>query len=400
MSRRPLLRTPVPPGPEGPARLIPALAAALDGTGPAIAPVPTVSAAVSNDYVMALLSALRPDDPSTPLESDEVAVVVATSGSTGAPRGVLLTAAQLTWATPAVQGPDGRPQWIAALPVTSMGGLNVLVRALAADREPVVVPSIGGAGPFTSAAFAEAVATARSRASDVRTSIVPAQLARLLADDVGIGALRECSSVLVGGGPTRPSLLQAARDLRVPVTTTYGATETAGGCVLDGRPLPGVVVTAEGEPGVLTIGGPCVAWGYRGEPALSREVLAGGRFRTSDVGVVDADGRVTVLGRADDVVLVKGVNVSVGAVERVAADLPDVVAAAAVAVPDADGEPRVHVFVEVRDRAARVADAVREAVTSSLGRATDPRVHEVDRLPHLPNGKVDRRALQRRAGED
>jgi O-succinylbenzoic acid--CoA ligase len=362
--------------------------------------VPTVSAAVSNDYVMSLLAALRPDDPGMPLESDDVAVAVATSGSTGAPRGVLLTAEQLTWATAVIHGPDAHPQWVAALPVTSMGGLNVLIRALATEREPVVVPSIGGAGPFTSRAFADAVAIARSRSSDVRTSQVPAQLARLLADEEGIHALRECSAVLVGGGPTRPSLLEAARDLGVPVITTYGATETAGGCVLDGRPLPGVTVSADGTPGVLTITGPCVAWGYRGEPAVSREVLSGGRFRTSDVGVVAADGQVTVLGRADDVVVIRGVNVSVGAVERAAADLPDVAAAAAVAVPGSDGEPHIHVFVEVRDRAHGVPDAVREAVLRTLGRATKPVVHEVARLPHLPNGKVDRRRLQRQAGED
>ena len=155
MVSRALVRVPVPPGPEGPARLLPALAEALAGTGPAIAPVPTVSPTVSNDYVMSLLAALRPDDPAVPLESDDVAAVIATSGSTGTPRGVLLTAHQLTAMTPAIQ-PGARPQWIAALPVTSMGGINVLVRAIAAGREPIAVPSIGGGGPFTADAFAEA----------------------------------------------------------------------------------------------------------------------------------------------------------------------------------------------------------------------------------------------------
>ncbi len=134
--RRPLLRVPVPPGVAGPAALLPALAAALDGSGPAIAPVPTVTAQVSNDYVMSLLRALLAGESDPPLESDDVAVVMATSGSTGAPRGVLLTAAQLTSLTAVVNGQGARPQWIAALPVTSMGGLNVMVRALAAERPP------------------------------------------------------------------------------------------------------------------------------------------------------------------------------------------------------------------------------------------------------------------------
>lgn len=396
MVSRLLQRVPVPPGPEGPARLLPALAAALDGTGPAIAPIPTVSATTSNDYVMSLLAAVRCDDGSA-LESDEVALVVPTSGSTGSPRGVLLTAGQATAMTSAVQG-DAAPQWIAALPVTSMGGLNVLVRALATGRDPLVVPSIGGAGPFTPEAFAATVDDAVSRSSDVRTALVPAQLARLLADDAGIDALRSCASILVGGAATRGSLLSSAEDLGIAVTTTYGATETAGGCVFDGRPLPGVSVHA-GPDGRLVITGPSVALGYRGEPELSAAVFAGGAFHTSDLGEVLPDGTVRVLGRADDVIIVRGVNVSPLAVEHVVSDLPDIRMAAAVAGVDAGGDPAVHAFVVVREKAPAVEDAIRQQVTERLGPHARPIVHRVDRLPHLPNGKVDRRTLQTQAGK-
>ena len=391
---RPLVRVPVPPGPEGPLRLLPALAAALDGSGPAVAPVPTVSATVSNDYVMSLLAALRADDPSLSLESDDVAAVIATSGSTGAPRGVLLTAGQLTSMTTTVNGEGAHPQWVAALPVTSMGGINVLVRALAAGRDPVIVSSVGGAGPFTAHDFHDAVDRAARQADDVRVALVPAQLSRLLADDRGIEALQRCRQVLVGGAATRPSLRAGARDLGITVTTTYGATETAGGCVFDGRPLAGVTVTADGTPGVVTISGPCVALGYRGEPELTRATFTADGYRTPDLGEVETDGTLRIVGRADDVVVIRGVNVSPLAVERVVADLPDVVTAAAVTVGAADGEPSVHVFVEVRDSAPDVEDAVRDAVTTRLGRAARPVVHRVPRLPHLPNGKVDRRELQ------
>lgn len=391
MVSRDLLRVPVPPGAEGPARLLPALSAALDGSGPAIAPVPTVSATVSNDYVMALLAAVHTED-ALPLESDDVAAVVATSGSTGAPRGVLLTAAQLTSMTAAIQG-GATPQWIAALPVTSMGGLNVLIRALAADRDPIVVPSVGGAGPFTAAAFAAAVDTAARATADIRVSLVPAQLARLLADDAGIAALQQCTSILVGGASTRPTLRAAAAELGIAVTTTYGATETAGGCVLDGRPLPGVDVSADTETGVLTITGPCVALGYRGEPDLTASHFGSSSYRTPDVGEIAPDGTVRVLGRADDIVIIRGVNVSPAAVERAVADLPDVAAAAAVTVDDTAGDPSVHVFVEVRDSAPGIEDSVRSAVRDRLGHAATPVVHRVARLPYLPNGKVDRRLL-------
>lgn len=387
-----LARIPVPPGAAGPERLLPALAAALDGSGPAIAPVPTTSATTSDAYVASILRAVRADDPSHPLESDEVAAVIATSGSTGDPRGVLLTASQLTSMSDVVNGAGARPQWIVALPVTSMGGINVLVRALAADRSPIVMASVGGAAPFTTDGFRQAVAAALAVTDDVRVSLVPAQVSRLLTDDAGIEALRGCRQVLVGAAPSRPSLLAMANDLGISLTTTYGATETAGGCVFDGRPLAGVRVEAA-EGGVLVVHGPNVALGYRGDPDASRASFPGGAFRSPDVGSIAEDGTVTVIGRADDIVIVNGVNVSPIAVERVVADLPDVVAAAVVATGTAD-EPVLHVFVEVRESAPELESDVDAAVERRLGRAARPgRLWRVPSLPHLPNGKVDRRLL-------
>jgi len=404
MVSRPLIRVPVPPGPEGPARLAPALVAALSGAGPAIAPVPTTSPTVSNDYVARLLSGLHLDD-GLPLEDDDVAMVVSTSGSTGQPRGVLLTAAQLTALTPVFQPEGSAPAWILALPVTSMGGINVLIRSLASTRELVVLPSIAGAGPFRPADVAAAVHTARATTDDVRISLVPAQLARLLADDAGVEALRQCSSILIGGAALRPSLRTIAEQSEITVTTTYGATETAGGCVLDGRPLPGVTVTVDaglgdeqttGDPatGRLTISGPMVALGYRGEPALSDDVLADGSFHTSDIGRIEPDGSVVVLGRADEIVIIDGINVSPTSVEHVLNDQPDIAAAAVVVVADAAGEPRLHAFLEPRENPSGLEDTARNAVARELGRAARPVIHRVARLPHLPHGKVDRHILR------
>jgi len=404
MVSRPLIRVPVPPGPEGPARLAPALVAALSGAGPAIAPVPTTSPTVSNDYVARLLSGLHLDD-GLPLEDDDVAMVVSTSGSTGQPRGVLLTAAQLTALTPVFQPEGSAPAWILALPVTSMGGINVLIRSLASTRELVVLPSIAGAGPFRPAEVAAAVHTARATTDDVRISLVPAQLARLLADDAGVEALRQCSSILIGGAALRPSLRTIAEQSEITVTTTYGATETAGGCVLDGRPLPGVTVTVDaglgdeqttGDPatGRLTISGPMVALGYRGEPALSDDVLADGSFHTSDIGRIEPDGSVVVLGRADEIVIIDGINVSPTSVEHVLNDQPDIAAAAVVVVADAAGEPRLHAFLEPRENPSGLEDTARNAVARELGRAARPVIHRVARLPHLPHGKVDRHILR------
>ena len=385
-ARRPLVRVPVPPGPEGPARLMLALAEALDGSGPAIAPIPVVSAMTSQDYVASLIAAAHPDDPDRPLEDDRVAVVACTSGSTGNPQGVLLTTAQLTAMSHAVN--DGDPIWVVALPVTSIGGLNVLVRSLATTHDPISVRSIGGASPFTADAFADAVAVAHAQHDDVRVSIVPAQLARLLDDERGTEALQMCSGVLVGAAATRPDLLSRASDAGVRITTTYGSTETAGGCVFNGVPLPGVTVHGSAEPGRLVIDGPCVALGYRLKPELTRERFTPEGFLTSDLGTV-INGRVDVLGRSDDVVIIKGVNVSASAVEHAAAAAPGVHGAAA--VTGGSDEPWLGVFVEM---SGDDTESISAAIVDRLGSAARPRwVRRVDALPHLANGKVDRQLL-------
>ena len=385
-ARRPLVRVPVPPGPDGPARLIPALAEALDGSGPAIAPIPVVSPLTSQDYVASLIAAAHPDDPDRPLEDDSVAVVACTSGSTGNPQGVLLTTPQLTALSHVVN--DGDPIWVVALPVTSIGGINVLVRSLATTHDPISVRSIGGAAPFTADAFADAVSIAYSEHDDVRVSIVPAQLARLLDDARGTEALRMCTGVLVGAAATRPDLLDRAGEAGVRITTTYGSTETAGGCVFNGVPLRGVTVRGSAEPGRLVIDGPCVAIGYRLQPELTRERFTPAGFVTSDLGTV-IDGRVDVLGRADDVVIIKGVNVSASAVEHAAAAVAGVRGAAV--VTGGGDEPWLGVFVEM---SGEDTSDVSNAIVDRLGAAARPRwVRRVDSLPHLPNGKVDRQLL-------
>lgn len=381
-------------------RLLEPLTAALDQTGPAIAPVPAVSATISQDYVASVLAAVRPEDRAAPLEDDEIDLVMPTSGSTGRPRGVLLTAASLEAGTKAANGSaPSQVQWIAALPVTSMGGMNVVIRSLATGRPPLVLDSIGGAGPFVAHTFAQAVHMAAARAHDIRVSLVPPQLARLLGDDEGIEALQACSLILVGGAATRPSLLESARELGITVTTTYGATETAGGCIFDGRPIPGVTVGVVDD--LIRIGGTVVARGYRCDPEASAAHFRDGRFVSADLGIIDSTGMLQVVGRADDVVIVNGVNVSPVAIEHVMSDLPDVAAAAVVTVHPPGADPVLAAFIEPRDGAGNTVDSARVAVLNRLGKAAVPAVmRTVERLPHLPHGKVDRRLLEQWASDD
>ena len=350
------------------ADLLPALAAALDG-GPAV--VPEVEPAV--------LAALRPDEP---LEHDDVALVVPTSGSTGAPKGVLLTADNLRASALATAGRLGGPgQWLLAIPPNRVGGLQVLVRSLLAGTTPVVLPP----GPFGAAAFAEA--TARLTGPRRYVSLVPTQLRRLVADP---DALRAYDAVLLGGAAAPPSLLAQAREAGVRVVTTYGMSETSGGCVYDGVPLDGVRVSVEG--GRVRLGGPVVARGYRLRPDLTAAAFDGDVFTTSDLGRLDG-GLLTVLGRADDVVVSGGENVAPLAVEAALERHPSVVEAAVTGVPDEEWGSRVVALVVLR--APLTLAEARDHVAAVLPRSWAPRgLHEVEALPLLASGKLDRAALR------
>ena len=231
----------VPTGPEVVDVLLPALAAALDG-GPPLLPLPPGPPAV----VEALLAALRPDRP---LDDPEVALVVPTSGSTGEPKGALLTAAAVHASARATHDRLGGPgRWLLALPPTHVAGLMVLARSLDAGTEPVAVDRTG---PFDPDRFAAAAAGLPDDAPRY-VSLVPAQLRLLL--DAGTD-LTGFDAVLLGGAAAAPALLDRARAAGVAVVTTYGMSETCGGCVYDGVPLDGVEVGIDPD-GRIRLGGP------------------------------------------------------------------------------------------------------------------------------------------------
>ena len=404
MPDRPLTRIPVPPGPQGVAALIEPLRAALNGTGPAIAPIPTISATTSNEYVTQLLQATRPGDASAPLEFEEVAVVMATSGSTQNPKGVMHSAETITALSAAALGPIGdAPQWIAALPVTSMGGLNVLIRSVETGLEPIAVSSVGGAEPFTPSAFIEAFRSALQRPPDVRVSLVSAQLRRLLGDPESSEALQQCAQILVGGGPLPLQTAQAARAASIMVTTTYGATETAGGCVFNGTPLAGVTVAIDAADSQILLSGPMVALGYRCEPQLTARQFVNGAYRTGDTGAfTDA---LLVTGRLDDVVTVNGVNVAVQAVADMLGNHAAVSSCSVLAEADGSGETQLFAAITLTSADTdtdtdTLKQELRALLREQLGAAAVPRYFALlDSLPMLPNGKVDRRMLRGLIGD-
>ncbi|MGD9527218.1 AMP-binding protein [Pseudonocardia sp.] len=328
------------------------------------------------------------------------AAVLATSGSTGEPKLVALPAAALRASALATRARLGGPaRWLLALPAEHVAGLQVIVRALLAGAAPVVQDLRGGFRPDGFAA-----AAARLGPGPRCTSLVPTQLLRLL-DDGGpaLTALRGFSAVLVGGAALDPPLRARAEAAGVPLVATYGMTETSGGCVYDGVPLDGVRIglvdergspdDAQGPTGRITVAGATLASGYLGDPAATAAAFADGRFRTGDLGRWGSDGRLEVLGRADDVIVTGGENVAPAAVERILAAQPGVRAACVVGVPDVEWG-QVVVAAVVRDVPAADDRRLRDAVRESLGRAAVPRrLLDLPDLPLRGIGKPDRAVI-------
>ena len=380
------MRSPEPHGDGQPPTdvLLAALAAALDGSGPAVLAVAGASEAAA-------------DASDVPYD---VALVVQTSGSTGDARQVLLSAPALRASAASTEHRLGGPgRWLLALPTTHVAGLQVLVRSVLAGTVPVAVP----AGPFRTEAFAAASTQLADETGRRYTSLVPTQLHRLLGSTEGTDALRGFDAILLGGAAAAPSLVADARSAGIAVVTTYGMSETCGGCVYDGVPLDGVRVALEPDGRVL-LTGPVLATGYRGRPDLDAQVFvrSGGErwLRTTDVGALDATGVLTVLGRLDDMIVTGGAKVAPAAVERVLGELDGVVEACVVGVPDEEWGHAVTAVLVLRAGASMPDLAsVRATVESRLGRAAAPRhLLAVDALPLRGPGKVDRRAVADHAG--
>ncbi|MDQ4148863.1 MAG: AMP-binding protein [Actinomycetota bacterium] len=342
-------------------------------------PQPAVSMLVEELRPSALVdpSGCRPLPRSEPV-ADDVSLVVMTSGTSGRPKGVELSTRAMASAAEAVTTvlSSGR-RWLCCLPLSRIAGLAILFRSQILGTKPVIHDKFDP--------------TAIGREQDVDLiSLVPAALARLLDARVDLSGY---AAVLLGGGPIPPELLAKAKESGVRVVTTYGMTETCGGCVHDGIPLPAVSVAVEDER--ILIRGPILMNGYRLQPELTREHLADGWFRTSDRGRLDEDGRLAVYGRLDDVITTGGVKVSPVEVEEVLSRHPRVADAAVAGVPDEKWGQAVGALVVTVGNGAeegRVsADALKEFVTAEAGSFHAPKVVRfVDRIPRNWAGKIVR----------
>ena len=314
-------------------------------------------------------------------------LVVRTSGSTGEPKDVVLSHAAVTASAQAsldrLGGPGG---WLLAMPVTGVGGLQVLVRSVLAGLDPALADEHDDL-----AAAVAAIPGARRYAS-----LVPTQVHRIV-ESGDVDVLRALDALLIGGAAVSPDLLAALDGVRV--VRTYGMSETSGGCVYDGVPLDGVRLRID-EAGQVHVAGPVLFDGYADEQA-TRRVLRDGWFWTADLGEIDMSGRLRVTGRSDDVVISGGVNIALPAVTAALRGLDGVRDAIALGVPDAEWGSRVVAYVVPADAVCLDGlrlDVVRDGVEASgLARTWAPReVRLVDQLPLLPGGKNDRQALRER----
>jgi o-succinylbenzoate---CoA ligase len=365
--------------------LLAALDQVLRGRASALLPVPAGGDRRST------LSALRVGEAI----DDDIALVVTTSGTTGAPKGALLTAAALTASATATHDRLGGPgRWLLALPPHHIAGVQVLVRSLLAGTVPVELDVSTGFDVNQLPAAAAELGSGRRY-----TALVAAQLAKALTDPAATAALAGLDAVLIGGGPAPRPVLDAAASAGISVVRTYGMSETAGGCVYEGVPLDGVKVRVDAD-GRIAIGGPTLAKGYRNPPDPD-PFAEPGWFRTDDVGVVGDSGVLSVLGRVDDAISTGGLTVLPQPVEAALRTHPALADCAVFGLADERLGQRVVAAVVVADGCAPPSlDTLQAHVMRTLDRTAAPReLHIVDALPMRGIGKVDRQELARLAGK-
>lgn len=334
-----------------------------------------------------------------PALSEDAALVVVTSGSTGAPKAVVLSHAAVRAATAASLerlGAHTGERFALALPLHHVAGLQVVLRAWACGTEPHLVEDPGDP---------DALAAAAGQTEHV--SLVPTQLTRMLHGAASCHALTAWQTVLVGGAALTADVARAADAAGATVVVSYGMTETGGGCVYDGRPLDGIEVAIRPDRRIR-VRGPQLCTGYLGStaadrvaedrvspPALRPAADPDGWFTTADLGAV-RDGRLEVHGRVDDVAITGGENVPMEQVAALLRRHGAVADAAVIDLPDPDWGTRLIAVVAARDPADPPdLGSLRDLVAQEHPPAYAPRALVlVNTLPRDAMGKLSTTALR------
>ena len=343
--------------------------------------VSPIDGAWSTTQIMATLAkALVSDGPalgfgavtSTEVEA-KTAVVVTSTGSTGANKEILLSAGALLASAKAANkylGANFGETWSLLLPLTHIAAVNVLVRSLEIGTIPVNL--IGHFGEYPKVDY---------------TAIVPTQLFNALnGDDRLLKHLQSAQAVLVGGAALTYELQEQATSAGIKVVTTYGMSETSGGCVYNGVPLEGAQV-AISDAGFIKISGPVLA--------NNLDLDSQNWFVTSDLGEL-VDGRLVVLGRGDDVIISGGENISLSEIESAISQSFANFEFAAFSVSSDKWGQELHIAAV--NAPAEFPDQVAILLVEKFGNAAKPkRFHQLSALPLIGIGKVDRNALEQLA---
>jgi O-succinylbenzoic acid--CoA ligase len=331
---------------------------------------------------------------SGPVRHADAAAIIHTSGTTGAPRGAVLTRASLVASATASARNLGWEEddcWLACMPIGRVGGLSILTRCLVARRCAALAEG------FDAASFPALLDGARVTLA----SVVPTMLARVLDAHPQWRPAARLRAMLVGGAPAPRPLLKRAGERGVPIVLTYGLTETCSQVAAtpyrgrhapfeygDGVPLAGANVRI--ADGRIEVAGPMLMAGYWEGPQLDPHAW----FDTGDLGTLDEHGCLHVLGRRGDLIVTGGENVYPAEVERVLEACPGVLGAAVFGLPDATwGETVAAALVIDPVHAPRDAE-LRAWIGERLAPHKRPRrICRVERLPQTVAGKPDRVAL-------
>ena len=311
-----------------------------------------------------------------------IALVVHTSGTGGDPKLVQFDRAAIDAAVASsalALEATARDPWLCCLPLAHVGGLLVLMRGV------LLGASVTVRSGFDPAAVA-------SHEGAAFTSIVPTMLVRLLEAEVDLSHFR---AILVGGAHLSPDVRERAERAGAHVIETYGLTESCGGVVYDGLPLPGTAMRIDDDGGVQ-LKGPTLMRGYRFDPkATTAAFTDDGWLRPGDAGEIDRDGRLHVVGRIDDLINSGGERVWPREVENALRDHPKVAEVAVGGRLDPEWGQRVVAWVVSTDRSdAPTLDELREHAAATIARHKVPReLVLVDELPRTFSGKVRRVAL-------
>jgi O-succinylbenzoic acid--CoA ligase len=316
--------------------------------------------------------------------ADGVILVIHTSGTAGDPKLVQFDRGAIDGAVAAstlALEATPRDPWLCCLPLAHVGGMLVLLRGVLLEA-PVTVHR----------SFDPTLVAAERGVAFV--SVVPRMLRRLLDAAADVSGFR---AILVGGAHLSPDLRVRAERAGAHIVETYGLTESCGGVVYDGLPLPGVEMRVNDEGGI-ELRGPTLMLGYRFDDEATKAAFTDdGWLRPGDAGEIDAEGRLHVVGRIDDLINSGGEKVWPQEVEAVLREHPKVAEIGVGGRLDAEWGQRVVAFVVPRDGSSPpTLGELRDHVAERLGRHKAPReLVLVGELPRTFSGKLRRAAFAR-----